>query len=183
MNENLIKKYQDYCKTEEALAVLFVKKYLNVAKGMWIDILDIKEFRYYNSRELEFKEVLCELFKRRMKPKYPSKKTFKNQEYYNKEYYIETCRAICWYTAHEDINKQRDKGITGAKFIIEGVKYNENRKKSYFVDSAPLEIKALEDNLNDRTNVLWEFAEPYIRPKKFVFKIKNIRRTNVEDLD
>lgn len=38
MDDKLIKRYLKYANSEEALAVLFVKKNLIKAKGHWIDI-------------------------------------------------------------------------------------------------------------------------------------------------
>ena len=40
MDDRLLKKYLEYANTEEAYAVLFVKKHLTQAKGRWVDIAD-----------------------------------------------------------------------------------------------------------------------------------------------
>jgi hypothetical protein len=42
MDEKLLKKYLEYTATEEALAVLFVKKHLIKAKGHWVDICRLR---------------------------------------------------------------------------------------------------------------------------------------------
>ena len=51
-----IEKYKKYAETTEAFAVLFVKKYLRQANGMWIDIL--RADGYPGSRDrLQFRDV------------------------------------------------------------------------------------------------------------------------------
>ena len=44
MDDKLLKKYLEYAKTEEALAVLFVKKHLAQAKGHWVDIVHYQRY-------------------------------------------------------------------------------------------------------------------------------------------
>ena len=44
MDDKLLEKYLEYASTEEAFAVLFVKKYLAQAKGHWIEIIDSKRY-------------------------------------------------------------------------------------------------------------------------------------------
>ena len=41
MNDKILKKYLEYTDSEEAFAVLFVKKYLAQTKGRWVDIGDV----------------------------------------------------------------------------------------------------------------------------------------------
>ncbi len=111
MNKNLIEKYLKYAQTEEAYAVLFVKKYLKKAENKWIDIISLDAGA--KAEELEFTSLNCELFERKIKPKYPNRK-----EYLSEEEYEQACRAITWKTAHEDIQKQRLKGICGTRYYI-----------------------------------------------------------------
>jgi hypothetical protein len=40
MDDRLLKKYREYANTEEAFAVLFVKRHLVQAKGHWVDIVN-----------------------------------------------------------------------------------------------------------------------------------------------
>lgn len=176
--DKLIREYEYYEKTEEALAVLFVKKYLSCSKGKWIDIVDIKPSRYFEPRDLEFRGVLCELFNKKITPKYPERNKLKDPDQY-----LRACRAITWNTAHEDIERQRSKGVHGEKFIITGIKYNANKNKSFFVDAAPPEIKELEKNVNDRTDPRWDYALRYRRPEKWIFKIKSIVKTDTDWID
>ena len=100
MDKKLIEKYKEYANTEEAFAVLFVKKHLRAAKGKWVDIIDFYYPYNYAPWELEFKYVECRLFSRKRKPQYPPKKDFKDE----KEY-IQACRAITWETANIDISE------------------------------------------------------------------------------
>ena len=116
MHEDLIEKYKEYCRSGESYAVLFVKKYLRAAKNKWIDILDF-EVGYHNDiHELEFKNVVCALFDKKIQPKYPPKKMFNSDE----EYTL-ACRAVTWETAHRDISAQRGKNIEGLEYSLRGV--------------------------------------------------------------
>lgn len=166
-----MEKYRKYAQSEEAYAVLFTKKYLNMSTNMWINIVDCRAPKYYEISDLEFKYVLCELFDRKIIPKYPNRREFSKENDY-----ISTCRAITWDVANKDILEQKNRGVKGPQYLIEGVKYNRNKNKSYFVDDAPEEIKALERNLNDRTDPLWSIALKYVRHPNFVFQIKKITR-------
>ncbi|OHE02884.1 MAG: hypothetical protein A2W82_10210 [Sulfurimonas sp. RIFCSPLOWO2_12_36_12] len=70
MDEQLLKKYLEYTKSEEGFAVLFVKKHLPQAKGHWVDITDRQ--CYNNSPDnLHFRYVAGGLYKRKIQPKYP----------------------------------------------------------------------------------------------------------------
>jgi hypothetical protein len=176
MDDKLLKKYLEYAKTEEAFAVLFVKKYLNQVKGNWVDIVNCQRYEMsYNS--LHFKFVVCGLYKRKIQPQYPPKSAY---SFYGKfdedEYYLMT-RAITWETARRDIEQQQAKKISAIKFKITGVSYDKNRcNKNFFRDDAPPEIAALAKNLYDRTNPLWDTALRYANKAEFVYKIKSIKR-------
>lgn len=177
-----LEKYLQYASSEEAYAVLFVKKYLDQAEGMWVDIIDMWYPYHYEPNTLQFKKVICEVFPRTIKPKYPPKSDFQNDE----DYYL-VCRAITYDVAHKDIETQRAKGVHGKKYEIEGVRYFDNKKKKppFFIAAAPKEIKALAKNLNDRTNPLWDTAWKYVNPDydnfdEYSYKIKSI--TNISSL-
>jgi len=84
-------------------------------------------------------------------------------------------RAITWETAHKDIEQQKSKNVAASKFKITGVSYDINRdNKNYFRDDAPPEIKALANNLYDRTDPLWGKAMQYVREPEFVYRIKQV---------
>ena len=84
-------------------------------------------------------------------------------------------RAITWETAHKDIEQQKSKNITPRKFKITGISYDKNRSnKDFFRKDAPPEIKALANNLNDRTNPLWDRALQYANKPEFVYEIKKV---------
>ncbi|MBQ7704239.1 MAG: hypothetical protein IJT73_02240 [Selenomonadaceae bacterium] len=175
--EAMVEKYKHYCRTEESYAVLFVKKYLRAAEDKWIDIVDFEVGRYNNAHELEFQSVVCELFPKNLKPKYPPKKMFEAEADYTL-----ACRAITWQTAHKDIEEQREKNIQGSKYVLRGIRVkiaNPNYTGEYFIKDAPEEIKALAKNLNDKTDPLWDIAIKYINNEKeyfYEYKLISVKR-------
>jgi hypothetical protein len=174
MDDKLFKKYLEYANTEEAFAVLFVKKHLARAKGHWVDIVDCRRYEM-SSDNLHFRFVVGGLYKRKLQPQYPPKSAYTiNEKFDEREYYL-MIRAITWETAHRDIEQQKSKNVAALNFKITGVSYDKNQNnKNYFRDDAPPEIKALEKDLNDYTNPLWDKAEQYVNEPEFVYKIKQI---------
>ena len=162
MDDKLLKKYIEYANTEEAFAVLFVKKYLPQAKGHWVDIVDCRRYEM-SSDKLHFRFV------------YPSKSAYTIDGKFDEHAYYLMIRAITWETAHKDIEQQKSKNGAARKFKITGVSYDQNRSnRDYFRDDAPPEIKALAKDLYDRTNPLWDKAMQYVNKPKFVYKIKQV---------
>ncbi len=174
MDNKLLKKYLEYAKTEESFAVLFVKKYLAQAKEHWVDIVDCRSYEM-SSDNLHFRFVVGGLYKRKIKPHYPSKSAYTiNGKFDERGYYL-MVRAITWETAHKDIEQQKSKNIAPRKFKITGISYDKNRsKKDFFREDTPPEIKALANNLNDRTNPLWDRALQYSNKPEFVYEIKKV---------
>ena len=174
MDDKLLKKYREYAKTEEAFAVLFVKKHLSQAKGHWVDIDDCRRYEM-SSNNLHFRFVVGGLYRRKIKPQYPSKSEFTIDGKFDERMYYWTIRAITWKTAHKDIQQQKLKKVVASKFKITGVSYDKNRNnKNYFRDDAPPEIKALAKNLSNRTDPLWDKAMKYVNKPEFVYKIKQV---------
>ena len=174
MNDKLLKKYLEYASTEEAFAVLFVKKHLAQAKGYWVDIFDCRRYEM-SSDDLHFRFVVGGLYKRKLQPKYPSKSEYTNDGKFDERGYYLMTRAITWEAAHRDIAQQKSKKISPLKFKITGVSYPRKRcEDNYFRDDAPPEIKALAKNLHDRTNPLWDKAMQYVDDQEFVYKIKQV---------
>jgi hypothetical protein len=174
MYNKLLKRYLEYASTEEAFAVLFVKKHLAQAMGCWVDIVDCQRYEM-SSDSLHFGFVVGGLYKRKIQPQYPSKSAYTiNGQFDERGYYLMT-RAITWETAHKDIEQQKSKNVAPSKFKITGVSYPKNRcEDNYFLDDAPPEIKALAKNLHDRTNPLWDKAMQYVDKQDFVYKIKHV---------
>jgi hypothetical protein len=75
MDDKLLNKYLEYARTEEAFAVLFVKKHLNQAKGYWVDIVDCQRYEM-SPDDLHFRFVVCGLYKRKIQPQYPPKSAY-----------------------------------------------------------------------------------------------------------
>jgi hypothetical protein len=174
MDKKLLKKYLQYANTEESFAVLFVKKHLAQAKGHWVDIVNCRRYEK-SSDNLHFRFVVGGLYKRKIKPQYPSKSEYAINGRFDERGYYLMVRAITWETAHKDIEQQKSKNIAPRKFKITGVSYNKNRSnKDFFREDAPPEIKALANNLNDRTNPLWDRALKYANKPEFVYEIKKI---------
>jgi hypothetical protein len=174
MDNKLLKKYLEYANTEEAFAVLFVKKHLAQSKGHWVDIVDYQRYEM-SSDNLHFRFVGGGLYKRKIQPQYPSKATYTIDGKFDERGYYLMTRAITWETAHKDIEQQKLLNASASKFKITGVSYDKTRSnKDYFRDDAPPEIKALAKNLSDRTNPLWDRAMQYVNEPEFVYKIKQV---------
>jgi hypothetical protein len=174
MDDKLLKKYLEYANTEEALAVLFVKKHLAQAKGHWVDIVDCRRYEM-SSDNLHFRFVVGGLYKRKIQPQYPSKSVYTSNGKFDERRYYLMVRAITWETAHKDIEQQKLKNTAPQKFKITGISYDKNRNnKDFFREDAPPEIKALANNLNNRTNPLWDRALQYANKPEFVYEIKKV---------
>ena len=174
MDDKLLRKFLQYANTDQAFAVLFVKKHLAQAKGHWVEIVDCQRYEM-SSDNLHFRFVVGGLYKRKIQPQYPSKFAFTIADKFDERRYYLMARAKTWETAHKDIEQQKSKKIMPSKFKITGVSYPRNRcKDDYFRDDAPPEIKALAENLYDRTNPLWTKAMQYVNESEFVYKINQV---------
>ncbi|MCX7109353.1 MAG: hypothetical protein NTX45_04290 [Proteobacteria bacterium] len=174
MDDKLLKKYLKYANTDEAFAVLFVKKEIAEAEGHWVDIIDCRRYEM-SSDNLHFRFVVGGLYKRKIQPQYPSKSAYTIDEKFDEHSYFLMIRAITWETAHKDIEQQKSKNIASRKFKVTGISYDKNRSnKDFFREDAPPEIKALANNLYDRTNPLWDKAMQYVNKPEFVYEIKKI---------
>ena len=183
MNKELLNLYLQYARTEEARAVLFVKKHLSQAKGYWVDILDSRRcwipYNHLHDKDdrLSFEFVTCSLYERRIHPEYPPKSDYMLYGILDQRDYYLMVRAITWETAHRDIENQKSQNIVPKKFKISGEYFNKNANNTgFFREDAPDEIKALADNLNDRTNPLWDIALNYCNNPEYVYKIRSIKR-------
>ncbi|MEM5341463.1 hypothetical protein [Paraburkholderia azotifigens] len=175
MDHRLLKKYREYANTEEAFAVLFVKKHLTQANGHWVDVVDFQRYEM-SSDSLHFRFVVGALYERRIQPQYPSRSSYTIDGKFDEHTYRLMARAITWQTAHNDIEQQKSKRVKPLKFEITGVSYDKNRNnKAYFREDAPREIKALAANLYDRTDPLWDKAVQYINAPEFVYEVHQAR--------
>lgn len=151
--------YFDYLRSAEAKAISFTRRYLPQAKGCWVDMLAFREYpsvsNVYSSKFPNYSLVLCELYEKRILPQYPSEFDFEDELMYYR-----AIRRITWETANKDIEQQKSEGVKPPRFKLIG--YNDESKNTgYFRDDAPPEIKALANNLNDKTNPLWDKAHRY----------------------
>ncbi len=110
--------YLRYLKSDEATAVYFVKNLESSieTKEKWIDVIYSEKYPDCDGKPA-FKILTIELFKRKIKPKYP-----KDADEMLK-------KAITWKAAHDDIQTQRSNGIRGPVYQITGCSYNKNRGK------------------------------------------------------
>jgi hypothetical protein len=174
MDKNLLKKYREYASSSEACAVLFIKQNLSQSKGHWIDIVSCKP-DYLSDDKFHFCSIKGGIYKRKIKPEYPPKSEFTSNGKFDDRSYYFAVRAITWATAHEDIEQQKLAGVAARKFRVTGGSYNKNEdQKGYFKNDTPSEIKALANNLLDKTNPLWDIAMAYINEPEFIYKIKSI---------
>ena len=175
MDETLLKQYREYASTEEAFAVLLVKKHLAQAKGHWVDVVNCRRYEM-SPDNMHFRFVVGGLFKRKIHPKYPPRSDYtKNGVFDERAYYLMT-RAITWEAAHTDIEEQKSRRVAPLKFEIKGVSYDKNAGNTgFFRSDAPPEIKALAANLLDRTNPLWDRALQYANRQEFVYEVRQAR--------
>jgi hypothetical protein len=174
MNDGLLRKYLDYANTEEAFAVLFVKKHLAQAKGHWIDVGDCRRYEM-SSDNFHFRFVAGGLYKRKVVPQYPPRSSYTINGSFDEHGYNSMTRAITWAAAHADIEQQKSRNVAPLKFEVKGISYDKNRNAGYFRDDAPPEIKKLADNLYDRTDPLWDKAMKYINEPEFVYEVRQAR--------
>jgi len=176
LTDERFRKYLEYASTDEARAVLFVKKNLKKASGRWIDIINCTPYNSHNINDLEFKLVVCGLFVKKIKPKYPLKENFiSNGKFKEKEYYL-AVRAITWETAHADISEQKSKGIVGDNFEIKGVKFNKNRGK--FIKRPPwLDNPAWKDvDIYSLRGADRSYVQQFLAHDDWCYEIKSIRK-------
>ena len=175
MDDRLLQRYRKYASSEEAFAVLLVKKHLAQAKGHWIDIVNCRRYEMSTDSK-HFRFVVGGLFKRKIHPKYPPRLDYTTNGRFDERAYYLMARAITWETAHKDIEQQKEKLILPLKFEIKGVSYDKNADNTdFFRDDAPPEIKALANNLQDRTNPLWDRALQYVNAPEFVYEVRQAR--------
>ena len=174
MDDRLLKMYREYASSDEAFAVLFVKNHITQAKGHWVDIANCRRYEL-SSDNMHFKFVVGGLYQRKLLPQYPPKSAYTVDGKFNERGYYLMTRAITWETAHKDIKQQKSNGLACEKFKITGVSYDKNSDNNqFFRDDAPPEIKALAQNLLDRTDPLWGRALQYAVKPEFVYEITSI---------
>lgn len=174
MEEKLLDRYLEYAVSEEASAVLFVKRHLAHAKGHWVDIVDCRQYEK-SPDPLHFRFVVGGLYKRKLTPQYPPKSAYTSDgRFRERDYYLAT-RAITWEIAHKDIEQQKSEGVTATEFKITGVSYDKNRhNRRCFRDGTPPEIIVLAENPYDRTDPLWEVAVKYLVRPEFVYEVRKV---------
>lgn len=132
MTESLIEKYKLYYSTDENYAISFVKKNLADAENKWIKILHFKVGDGNDIKKLEFENVVCEIFLKKILPVQPPKEYFSDPEDY-----ILNCEAITWETAQRDIAEQKKRRIQGHKYSMIGRKVKIANKKFDGTDAEP----------------------------------------------
>jgi hypothetical protein len=174
----LMNKYSKYAMSDKGKATLFVKKHLKKANNtVWIEIIEIDAPKHYEIGYMQFKTVVCELFPRTIKSQYPPKRQYPDKNDYNM-----ICRAIDWETAEKDIKAQKRKGTKGIKYRIEGaIILNQKDRPPMFIKSAPDSIKALANDIKDKSSPAWEVAYKYLSPEymdydEYQYKIKKINK-------
>lgn len=175
MHEKLLARYREYTSTDEAFAVLFVKKHLTQAKGHWVDVVDYRRYEM-SPDNMHFRFVIGRLYEKKLHPQYPPKSSYTVNDQFDEQRYKMITRAITWETAHRDIEQQRAANSRPLKFEITGVSYDKNRgNKNFFREDTPPEIMALANNLYDRTDPLWDKAMQYANAPEFVYEVRKAK--------
>lgn len=111
--------YISYIESGESAAVFIVRDIVNSidTKGKWVDVISLNTYYKRGAGDrMAFNWIIVELFPRKMQPKYD-----KNDSAHN--------RYLTWFTAHEDIAKQRQAGFHGEKYLVLCNLYNKNKNK------------------------------------------------------
>lgn len=111
--------YEKYIASGESTAVYIVKSIVKSINtdGKWVDVLSLSTYYKRGAGDRKaFNWIIVELFPRKMQPKY-DKEDLDHNRYLN------------WVTAHEDIEKQRETGFRGEKYLILCNLYDKNRNK------------------------------------------------------
>lgn len=132
------KDYLDYIDSGESAAVYIVKNIVKSldTKNMWVDVVSLSTYCKRGSRNIAFNWIIVELFPRKIKPKYDTDPDYN--------------RYLTQLTAHEAIEKQRDSGFHGEKFLVLCELHDKNKNKftthtviakKYWEAYRPMEIK------------------------------------------
>lgn len=138
----LLKDYNNYSHSDEAVVVYIVRNYVDKleTKSKWIDVIDFDAWainrEWGNNREWEsnekkkksFNYFVIELFKREINPIYPNEKEYSENQ---KDNYIRICKALTWEASHTDIDQQREKGKRGPMYLVICPVRNKNRGKKF----------------------------------------------------
>lgn len=111
--------YISYIESGESAAVFIVRDIVNSidTKGKWVDVISLNTYYKRGAGDrMAFNWIIVELFPRKMQPKYD-----KNDSAHN--------RYLTWFTAYEDIAKQRQAGFNGEKYLVLCNLYNKNKNK------------------------------------------------------
>ena len=111
------KDYLDYIDSGESAAVYIVKNIVKSldTKNMWVDVVSMNTYYKRGSGNIAFNWIIVELFPRKIKPKYDTDPDYN--------------RYLTWLTAHEAIEKQRDSGFHGEKFLVLCELHDKNKNK------------------------------------------------------
>lgn len=175
MKDQLLNKYLEYATTDEAKAVLFVKKYLNQSINHWIDIVYCDHYSQSDD-DLHFRIVDCVLYVRKLNPQYVPKNDFIIDGKFDEHKYYIVNRAITWETAHRDIEDQKGKGVIGDKYKINGVRYNKNRGK---YRSQPPWLNPDSPFYGDSpSSFRWRERRIYEYEPEWVYEIKSVKKVD-----
>ena len=157
------REYREYIRSGEAEAIAFIRKHCRDAKGNWVLV-----YGFYSAAGIPgipIKTASFALYPKLTKPKYPPKEKFR----FTADW-LEACHYETWKTAMKDIETQDRRNYYPPEYGLR-VKFKLD-KSHYFIDSAPAEVKALANDLNDLTNPLWDEAGKYINPKRYKYKVQ-----------
>ena len=109
--------YISYLQSGESAAVIITRDLVNCINtaNKWIDVLAIHTYEAHGQRAFYY--FIVEIFDRKIKPIYPKRANIEEKKY------------ITWKTAKHDIEKQRNEGINGPKYLILSLLNNKNKGK------------------------------------------------------
>lgn len=111
--------YISYVENGESAAVFIARDIVNSinTKRKWVDVISFSTYFKKGAEDRHaFNWIIVELFPRKMTPEYDNRDSERN-------------RYLTWFTAHVDIENQREAGFCGEKYLVLCNLYNKNKNK------------------------------------------------------
>lgn len=154
--------YISYVESGESAAVFVVRDIVKQidTTGMWIDVISISTYdKKGTAGRKAFRWIVVELFPRKMTPKYV------RADPYDPDYDPDYNKYLTWCTAQIDIEKQRQSGFHGEKYLVLSNLYNKNKNKF-------ITVRTINDKIQIREPIFPEWK----------YRIQAVKKVNSEQV-